>query len=262
MADSVLFEVDASQILAKLHLAGIQATKIGPESFIINTGIVNDNPSAKPDKPGNVSFELKNSSGEYEVGYATWIEYHKSYDLDDSLSKLQKLQADLSGEKSKLDDKSSDPKVKKALEDLEKYKEKVRKSVGFKDDVHLDTPEDIKKAKDAAKEVISNDESGYNKAVEEKKTEAVKALTSYLNNFAGADNVEKFTDAALIPITEKAKDSNDASLVKLFEIQKAPDQEVEKLVAQFKANFDKDPKKPNCRQHVCFKVKYSLNIDK
>ena len=108
--------------------------------------------------------------------------------------------------------------MKKALEDLEKYKEKVRKSVGFKDDVPLDTPEDIKKAKDAAKEVISNDESGYNKAVEEKKVEAVKALTSYLNNFAGADNVEKFTDAALIPITEKAKDSNDASLVKLFEI--------------------------------------------
>ena len=92
MADSILFEVDASQILAKLHLAGIQATKIGPESFIINTGIVNDNPSAKPDKPGNVSFELKNSSVEYEVGYATWIEYHKSYDLDDSLSKLQKTQ--------------------------------------------------------------------------------------------------------------------------------------------------------------------------
>ena len=79
--------------------------------------------------------------------------------------------------------------MKKALEDLEKYKEKVRKAVGFKDDVPLDTPEDIKKAKDAVTEVVSNDESGYNQALEEKKAEAVKALTSYLNNFAGADNV-------------------------------------------------------------------------
>ena len=79
--------------------------------------------------------------------------------------------------------------MKKALEDLKKYKEKVRKAVGLKDDVHLDTPEDIKKAKEAVKEVVWNDESGYNKAVEEKKAEAVQALTSYLNNFAGADNV-------------------------------------------------------------------------
>ena len=259
MADNTLFEVDAAQILAKLHLAGIQASALESNSTIINTGIVNDNPKARPDKPGNVAFNLNNPSNEYEVGYATWIEYHKSFDLDDILGRLQKFQADLSGDKSKIDDKSSDPKIKKSKAKLEEYKDKLRHMLGVADNVPLDTPEDIKNAKEAIKKFKSNDESDYVKVLADKKAIAIKTLTTYLNNFAGADNVDnsKIANAAMIPISE-----NNALLTKQFEIQKAPDQEIEKLTAQFKANYSKNPSKKNCKQRVCFKVKYSLNIDK
>ena len=50
MADAMLFEVDASKIVAKLHLAGRQPLKIeyGKGEFLANTGVVDDDVKATP----------------------------------------------------------------------------------------------------------------------------------------------------------------------------------------------------------------------
>ena len=61
--DKILFTVDASQIIVKLHFAGRQAIK-GDVSdfngFIVNTGIINDNPNGDPDNIGKTKIDLKN----------------------------------------------------------------------------------------------------------------------------------------------------------------------------------------------------------
>lgn len=258
MADNVLFDVDAAQILAKLHLAGIQSISIPNDEFIINTGIKNDNPNAKPDNPGKVTFDLKNSTNEYQVGYTMFIEYKKSYGLDDQINKLEQLMANLTD--GKIDQKSTDPKVKKKIEEIEEKKKVLQQILGK--DIKLDTAADVSQAKDKAKEVIKDNETDYKDAVKKANEYASKQLKTYLDNFAGADNVTSFKDAAMITISDKAKDSNDKSLVSMFQIQEAPKAEVEKMVEQFKLAYQKDPNKPNCKQHVCFVVNYTLNVDK
>ena len=56
-----VFEIDASKLLAKLHLAGQQAI---PNSKVINTGIKDNDPKADPNSPGKVTFVFS-KLGEY-----------------------------------------------------------------------------------------------------------------------------------------------------------------------------------------------------
>ena len=86
----ILFEVDASKILAKLHLGALEAVKQWlSEGFFVNTGIKNDNPSAKPDNPGNVEFDLTN--GTYEVGYVTSIDFEAKDALNSAVEQITPL---------------------------------------------------------------------------------------------------------------------------------------------------------------------------
>jgi len=72
MADDIVFEINAEDVIAKLHLAGRMACEYDKNtSFIVNAGIKDDDPNAKPDNPGKVKFMLDNSSGEYELGFVT-----------------------------------------------------------------------------------------------------------------------------------------------------------------------------------------------
>lgn len=73
----ILFDVDASKILAKLHLGALEACKNWrADGFFVNTGIKNDNPSATPDNPGKVEFDLTNE--QYEVGYVTELKQNQN----------------------------------------------------------------------------------------------------------------------------------------------------------------------------------------
>ena len=132
---------------------------------------------------------------------------------------------------SKIDAKSTDPKMKDLQKQLDEQKKKARQLAGFKDDAPLDTTEQVKDAKKAADEKVKNESADYDKVQSSKMDLAVEILKTYLDNFAGADNVTSFNKAAMIPVSEKAKDSNDKALVKMHEIQQAPEQELEKLVA-------------------------------
>lgn len=75
MADDIVFEINAEDIIAKLHLSGRQAGKGYDKntSFIVNSGIKGDDLNATPESPGKVKFMLDNSSGQYELGFVTQL---------------------------------------------------------------------------------------------------------------------------------------------------------------------------------------------
>lgn len=266
MADQMLFEVDASQIIAKLHLAGLQGIDIPNGEFIVNTGIINDDSKATPDNPGKVSFDLTNKQYEYEVGYVVDLEYKKSFGLEKIPDQIQDILSKTSGDDSKLLDGLKDNK-----EQYQKFKElsdnlkAIFAAKGAKiDDDQFSSLDKIKELKEKTKELVNAESAEYDKVISQKKEYAAGKLMTYMKAFAGADNVDTIdsTKLGMIDIANDVKDSTDKRLVVMYEIQPMKDQEKAKLVDQFKANFIKDPKKPNCKQKVCFKVKYSLNVEK
>ena len=267
MADNVLFEVDASQIIAKLHLAGVQAVSLEKDEFIVNTGILNDDANAKPDKPGKVMFDLKNSSGEYQAGFATWLEYHKTYELENLMNDLSQLLAKVVGDKSKLQDKDK-KEQQKQISTLESRIKTILSPYGINaEDEQLKDPEKLAELKKEALDTIGNDDKAlYDKAVEEVSKYAAQKLNTYMVMFAGKDNVKNIgpLDMGMIDISDKVKGPNDKSLVSMFEVQPMSEQEKAKMVEQFKLNYKEDPSKKNlnCKQKVCFVVKYTLNVDK
>ena len=129
MADKepeVLFEIDAAKILAKLHLAGLQpCTYDQNKEFIVNTGIKNDDPKAKPENPGKVEFDLGNSQGEYELGFVTSVTYkfHQQSKVRSTLSKIDNLASELAvAEK----DKEKKPILVKQEEEDDKKKQEIK----------------------------------------------------------------------------------------------------------------------------------------
>ncbi len=270
MASDVLFEVDASQILAKLHLAGLQPCKYDqPKEFFVNTGIKNDDPNAKPDKPGKVTFDLKNSSGEYEIGFVMEIQYKKEFGVENKFNEIQKIIAKTAN--TKIDSKL-EPKEQ---EDLDKLKDEIAAITGvskkeLKDQDSIDNAIENYKS-NIAKDNKTASYDGFNDAVKEASKKALANLNKYMSVFAGKDNVKPIDEknSSVIVISPKVKDANDSSLVKMFEIVPISDAENAKQMADFRATiennraaFEKDSKKKNCIQKICFKAKYELNVDK
>lgn len=136
MADfNPIFEIDASKILVKLHLAGRAAI---PNSKVINTGIKNDPDKADPSKPGNTEFEFS-KTGEYQLAILKKIEYRIPIEL--SCNKvIEKADKDLQGKglpslfdekaqeeadkEAKEEDKNPDKDKKDKEKDIDKEKEK------------------------------------------------------------------------------------------------------------------------------------------
>lgn len=291
MADNVLFDVDASQILAKLHLAGRQPLTMSENQFIVNTGIVNDDLKAKPDKVGNVKFDLKNSRGVYEVGYVTVLSYRKNINAKNdkhafdeykkASERLVELYSLISGKDSEIEKTEKDDKNNRdELDKLVKEFQSSKLPDWFKT-IIKDNSIDITKAEGAAQlnkaisekiEALNDDVNSsdtkndtYNAAVEALQTIAIEQLTTYMNGFAGKENIKNIDakNVKMIVVSPKVKSPNDGSLVKMFEIQPIAPQEREKMLAQFALKYDpNDVNKSNCDEKVCFKIKYNLNIDK
>lgn len=250
MADEpkVLFEVDASKILAKLHLAGVQSIKLDAGEFFINSGIKNDDPNAKPDNPGKVEFDLTNAQGEYEVGYVGSIKYERSFDVQKKLDELAKEFSKEADKELLAKTKDTDDKHKKDLID------QLEKDAGIK----VKSLEDIKAAQEEAKKQNESNMEDYNDQRDAIKKKAAIAIKKYLTVFAGEDKAKGVSEDSLvmINISDKAKDSKDPALVKNFEIRQLSDKEKELMLKKFQA----DPK--NCEERVCFKVGYTIEIEK
>lgn len=271
MAGEVLFEVDASKIVAKLHLAGLMAARskfsANGKGFIVNTGIVNDQPNGTPEKVGKTEFNLKNPTGEYQVGYIATIEYKKPFDLEKRINAIEKIVAMKNGEKSKIDDKEDKAKNDE-LESALSYVKQLLPAV--KDDVYDGLSTDayessIKTLKDEAKKISDSSAKDYEEYIK-KTIESIylQILLPYMETFAGAENVKmNANDIATCAISEAIKDSSSKGLVSnMFKIEPMQEAEQKKLEATFRQNLVNNPDKQNCKHKMCFYVNYTLNVDK
>ena len=274
MADAMMFTVDASQIVAKMHLAGLQATRgdvNNVSGFIVNTGITNDDPNGSPEKLGKTRFNLDNSSGAYYAGIVFNIEFYQLCALENAMTDIFKLIAELYGDK-KLPDKNPsnaeelvkrfDAHVKTISDACQKVGIAVPSEDDFKDAAKLTKIRDELRAKANGN---NSKISTYEDKVNEGKETAAKLLQSYMNVFAGADNVENITSDVVIAIqvSSKVKGPNDKALVNDFQIQPIPQSEKSALLASFKEKALKakdDGKTPNCVIKMCFYVEYKLTI--
>lgn len=280
MANVMMFTVDASQIIAKMHFAALQATRGDVDKatkgggFIVNTGIVKDNPNGVPEQLGKTRFNLDNSSGKYYVGIVSNIGFYQSFALENAITDIFKLRAELYGA-----DKSLLDKNEKDAEEMTKRFDEVAQTI--KDalaDAGEDVPEDdefrdestLVKIRDTIKKIIDTNKdnivSTYSKAVDDKKVECIPVLQKYMNVFAGSDNVKTITSKNVLAmqVSSNISSPNDKMLVKDFSIQAIPQGEKDALAASFKEKALKNPddgsRKDNCVVKMCFYVEYSLSI--
>lgn len=267
-----MLTVDASQLVAKLHLAGLQASGKREGDFIVNTGIKNDSPNASPDNPGKVEFDL--TGKKYQVGYVTDVSYYKAFGLDDAMNSFEELRSKLKGDNSSIFDKTS-----KEYEDYENAAQILLDVISsheagsvFKKVDDIQTDDDVKKLKDAVKDAAKTDNDQYDRIMQGEKDVIAGILNNYMAAFVGKDNVTTKVTAdnlATMTLSPIIKDANSKGLVNNFEIQPISDSEKDKLIAQFRANFQKaletqkiDPKFQNCNEKICFYVAYDLDVDK
>ena len=281
MADKepeVLFEIDAAKILAKLHLAGLQpCTYDQNKEFIVNTGIKNDDPKAKPENPGKVEFDLGNSQGEYELGFVTSVTYkfHQQSKVRSTLSKIDKLASELAvAEKDKekkpilVKQEEEDDKKKQEIKDIlddPAVQDVLKKSKIDYTKFKFDSQEGVNAVREELKKHINDlddesaDEDDRAKQIERARVDAIGVLKTYLNVFVGPDKVSSVKDDDVVTITvaPTAKSSSDNGLVANYEIQAISDQERAKMQKQFEANPKKD-----AEEKVCFKIGYTVQLDK
>lgn len=274
--DAIMFTVDASQIVAKMHFAALQATRGDVnqvKGFFVNTGIINDNSNGVPEKLGKTRFNLDNSSGKYYVGIVANMGFYQSFALDNAITDIFKLRSELYGTDKSLLDKNPD-KANEMTTKFNSFAETIQKALtdSGENAPSIDDFKDEKKLvqiRDTLKNAISKNTnekiSTYNSVLAKTKTNMAKYLQNYMNVFAGSDNVKDITDKDVlaIQVSSKITGPNDKSLVKNFSIIPIPQNEKDALTASFKEKALKNPSKDdkdNCIVKMCFYVEYNLTI--
>ena len=270
--DQMLFTVDASDILVKLHFAGIQAVRTDAKKdngFFFNSGVVNDDPRGTPEKIGNTKFNLDNKSGLYCAGIVRDLKYNMTFDMQNALTDIFKLRAELYGEQRKLLDTADPKKVdefKNCVKTIKDGFDKLGAAVPEEDDFR--TEEGLTKIRnDAArlqKDIVM---SGYNSSVYKSKEAVSNTIERYMKVFAGADNVNaiKVENVSDVQVSGSIKSIKDIpAMLDAFDIKPISDQEKTKLNEYFKSQALKNKDKNNeieCVVRMCFYVKYKLNIE-
>lgn len=276
MADEMMFTIDAQQILVKLHFAALQATRgsTGQGKFFVNTGIENDDPKGNPEKIGKTKFNLDNPSGSYYAGYVTDLTYQKSFKLENAITDIFKLRAELYGEDRALldkDDTERSEKEKRFIECGQMINDAL--STAGKptySDADFQNEKTLVQIRDIIKNVLSTNEkvidgiSKYNEELKKKKEEVMPLLEKYMNVFAGADNVKNWDEKNVIAVqvSSQLKGPNDTNLVKNFEIQPISEKEREVLNSNFKSKGVKSKDGIiSCTAKMCFYVEYKLSVN-
>ena len=287
MADNLLFDVDASKIIAKLHLAAKKGSALrdGANDFIVNTGIVNDS-DASPEDPGKTRFDIKNPSGTYQIGYITSVKYYKPYNTDEKNANMQELFSKLEELKSKLTGKDSS--IKASEKDTEKDRKefeaamktlrdaiKAKNNKDIPDDATLLNKDDeFKKLKaevdDLSKNTAKADKSDETAAMDDAKENAAKSLMQYMNIFAGKSNITNDITKQTISymqVSDQVKKNSPKNLVEQFQFQEISDKERGQLESKFKATFREaaekgDKKVKNVDMRMCFYANFTLTVDK
>lgn len=116
----------------------------------------------------------------------------------------------------------------------------------------------MKKAQEEAKKQTESNMDIYNEQIAENRKTAAATLKQYFTVFAGEDKAKGITEDSLVMINimDNVKDSTDKRLVTNYEIRPMSDKDKELMLRKFQAN----PKK--CEEKVCFKVGYTIELDK
>lgn len=278
-----LFEVDASQILAKLHLAGLQPVALQSNQFIVNTAIKNDNPKADPNNPGKVTFDLSNASGEYFVGFVTEIKYSDktSGENSDVLKDLARLQHVIQSSSNSTNDPITKKIDKKKTKELAAAKNELKKlyddnkemfdqaiktirDFDITNDQEI-TPDTIEKLHTAVKNTLAQQSTNSKdvkitpRAVEITNAfgNAVAQLKTYMVNFAGPDKGDKIDDnCAVLPISNSVTDSNSSGLItSTFSIAERSEVETEKITAAAQSG-------EVVTEKICFAISYGIELNR
>ena len=272
MADNVFLKVDASEILAKLHLAAKKAAGNDNDCFWVNTGIVDDadNP---PEKVGKVRFDLSNPTNEYQAGYVAKVKIKRKFSAQNVLTDLKNLKAKIHSKTADEIAKPLDPKEQKEFDEQKKVVidslAKANSSIKPTDADFTDPKKFDELCKKAEEEFKNGNGGGagekaeQDEAIIKAKTDAVKRLDTYMRYFAGKDNVKAIDVNRLgeVMISPEAKDQNHKGIIVHYEIQEMPNAEKEKLFAAQKAN-ESLGKEQMFDIKMCFFVKYTLTADK
>lgn len=280
-ANTTLFDIDASVLLAKLHVAAKDQVKTNNGMFIINTGIENPNDSAKPDNLGSVTFNLDNKLGEYQLGVAMLFSYQLKIDLK-QLKNITKLQEDLKKaiekeskekEKASLTDKTDDKKsesleIQKNL--IKEYNNLVK---GFKVKEFKVAEADIENGKitfeDAEKQFQENvkkenehrtDE--FQKNFKPLQNTGLEAIKTYFTIFSGPQNASKIAQTQVLAILGdadgKVKSTADFQTnIKNFQIDNK--QILTNVEAYDKKIQEIEPNK-FVQRHIIFVVGYNIEL--
>lgn len=280
-ANTTLFDIDASVLLAKLHVAAKDQVKTNNGMFIINTGIENPNDSAKPDNLGSVTFNLDNKLGEYQLGVAMLFSYQLKIDLK-QLKNITKLQEDLKKaiekeskekEKASLTDKTDDKKsesleIQKNL--IKEYNNLVK---GFKVKEFKVAEADLENGKitfeDAEKQFQENvkkenehrvDE--FQKNFKQLQNTGLEAIKTYFTIFSGPQNASKIAQTQVLAILGdadgKVKSAADFQTnIKNFQIDNK--QILTNVEAYDKKIQETEPNK-FVQRHIIFVVGYNVEL--
>lgn len=175
MADDkeLVFEVNAGQILAKLHLGSKQMYANDKKVQFYNSGIVGKD-DGTPEKPDDCMFDMKNKSGQYEVACSI-IGFFLVRNI--SQQEVEKLKSKMikptSGAKASMDDDT-----------LKKEKEKLQ--------VRIDNLTDPKKMDNTA---IYSEKKKFETGMRKM---AFTYLSQYLSNFCGKENASKLKQEDLV----------------------------------------------------------------
>ena len=252
MAEDTLFNINAGQILSKLHLA---ARSQAPNFIIVNTAIKDETESSTPENPGKCEFDFSNKSGEYEVCFITVdFEYNEQIDLE------------------------HDPVIQKANEAIKKQKDNrnvtddgktVSKEVQERNKLISSRFKDLKTIKPDSSndEIKSAVEEANKKRAEEKdkkiqthlKTLVLPQMTQYFETMCGKTVYKKPSIDNLQPLqlNTKFKTLKDKQLVsKDFKIITIEDKDLK----TWKENYLKNQDKP-VTVNLGFKVQFNVNVD-
>ena len=276
-----------------IHTSSIETTKEHEltrfkKCFIINTGIMNDDPRRNPQDPGKVVFNLDNSSSTYELGYVKLVAIQTGLNAENIIQYLEKLAKDYDNLAEVAKNRNDGTNIKKAIVeelvsiDSKKEKKDIKnydseKIIDGTDSSHSNitdqlnsllnsdqrktTVEQITQAIQAANSK-NNEVSTYDAIIDEEKRNAANILNGYMNVFVGENNFNKITenDVGAVVVSYNAKDSTYPGLVKNFEIQQIAQGEYTQFMSKYSSSTTEDRKQTTLLK-VCFRVSYNLNIE-
>lgn len=236
-------KIDAGKVLAALHIAANQATT---GALVVNSGIVNDSKNAKdPAKiPDAMTFDLSNSSGQYQIGVIPLKYFSFQAQIDPTkleeivrLENAAKTTADTSDDddQKSITDKPQDKEEQhpagefgKALEKLsEKYAgiindESLYKKKTMKEMTTLEAEQAL--FLDAVEKVNDKRKKAMTTAKETLRKDIFEQAKTYLTTFASQTNASKLKptdiDIVLCSIDKAEKLTANTDTSKLLNSEK------------------------------------------